>query len=88
MRLLRTAERAKREGYDRFTTTLLISPYQDHAKINDIGERVGKEIGIEFYYEDFKPGFYESKNSAKEMNLYRQKYCGCIFSEKERYLNK
>jgi hypothetical protein len=88
MRLLRTAQRAKKEGYDRFTTTLLISPYQDHSKINEIGERIGKDIGVEFFYEDLRPGFYESKNLAKEMSLYRQKYCGCIFSEKERYLKK
>ncbi len=88
MRLLRTAERAKRDGYDRFTTTLLISPYQDQSKINEIGESVGKEMGIDFFYEDLRPGFDESKDLAKEMNLYRQKYCGCIFSEKERYLKK
>jgi len=88
LRLFRTAERAKKDEFDRFTTTLLVSPYQDHSLINDIGEKVGKEIGIDFYYEDFRPGFYEGKNFAKEQNLYRQKYCGCIFSEKERYLKR
>ena len=88
MRLFRTAEKAKMEGYDRFTTTLLISPYQDHSKINEVGEMAGKEMGIDFFYEDLRPGFYQSKDLAKEMNLYRQKYCGCIFSERERYLKK
>jgi predicted adenine nucleotide alpha hydrolase (AANH) superfamily ATPase len=88
LRLFRAAERAKKEGFDRFTTTLLVSPYQDHSLINQVGERVGKEMGIEFFYEDFRPGFYEGKNFAKEHNIYRQKYCGCVFSERDRYQKK
>ncbi|KPL01983.1 MAG: hypothetical protein AMJ90_07030 [candidate division Zixibacteria bacterium SM23_73_2] len=88
LRLFRAAERAKKEGFDRFTTTLLVSPYQDHSLINQIGERAGKEMGIEFFYEDFRPGFYEGKNFAKEHNIYRQKYCGCVFSERDRYQKK
>ena len=53
--------------------------------IRDIGRSVGAERGIEFFYEDFRPGFRESQAMSREMELYRQKYCGCIFSERERF---
>ncbi len=88
LRLFKTAEVARKEGFDRFSTTLLVSPYQKHSLINEVGEKVAKEIGVDFFYEDFRPGFYEGKNFAKENNIYRQKYCGCIFSERERYQKK
>jgi len=88
LRLFKTAEAAKKEGFGWFTTTLLVSPYQDHSLINEIGEKVAKEIEIDFFYEDFRPGFYEGKDFTKQHNIYRQKYCGCIFSEKERYQKK
>ncbi len=84
LRLLRTAEFARENGFDAFTTTLLISPYQDHDLVKEIGETVGREKDVEFYYEDFRKGFRESQEQAKKQDLYRQKYCGCVFSELER----
>jgi len=84
MRLSETAEFAKKNGFDAFTTTLLISPYQDHALVKEICERLAREKRIEFYYEDFRKGFRESQEEAKKGELYRQKYCGCVFSELER----
>ncbi|MFA4992289.1 MAG: epoxyqueuosine reductase QueH, partial [Candidatus Omnitrophota bacterium] len=59
-------------------------PYQDHEKIKKIGERLAAEKGIRFYYQDFRPGFRESQEEAKKGDMYRQKYCGCVFSELER----
>ena len=88
IRLIKTANRAIQEGFDAFTTTLLVSPYQKHELIREIGVRIGKDLSINFVYLDFRPGFYEGKNEAKKLDLYSQKYCGCIFSEKERYLKK
>jgi len=88
LRLSKTAEFAKENGYDSFTTTLLISPYQDHLLIKMIGEEVSKEAGIPFYYEDFRIGFRDSQQSLKSEGLYSQKYCGCVYSEKERYEEK
>ncbi len=73
--------------FDAFTTTLLESKYQPHELIRDIGAELGKKYGVEFYYEDFRTGWKESIELSKEYELYRQKYCGCIFSEMERYRN-
>ena len=84
LRLSETANFAKNNGFDAFSTTLLISPYQDHEKIKKIGESIAEENGIDFYYQDFRPGFREGQEQAKKENLYRQKYCGCVFSELER----
>ncbi|MFH1478995.1 MAG: epoxyqueuosine reductase QueH [Candidatus Omnitrophota bacterium] len=83
-RLLYTARFAKREGFEAFTTTLLISPYQDHEIIKKIGESISDKEDIEFYYKDLRKGFKESQEEAKKRDLYRQKYCGCVFSELER----
>ena len=88
IRLIKTANFAKEQNFDGFTTTLLISPYQKHELIKEIGEKIGADLGINFFYSDFRPGFYEGKNEARNLGLYSQKYCGCIFSEKERYLKK
>jgi predicted adenine nucleotide alpha hydrolase (AANH) superfamily ATPase len=88
IRLIKTADFAKKQGFDGFTTTLLISPHQKHELIKEIGEKIGADLGIKFLYKDFRPGFYQGKNEARSLELYSQKYCGCIFSEKERYLNK
>jgi len=85
LRLSKTAAVAKEKGLDAFTTTLLISPYQKHELLREVGEKVGKELGVEFYYEDFRPGFRESHRMSRELDLYHQKYCGCIYSEWERY---
>jgi epoxyqueuosine reductase len=85
-RLNAAALYAREAGYDSFTTTLLYSIYQKHNLIKEIGESAGKSAGISFYYRDFRPGWKEGVNESKRLELYRQKYCGCIYSEKERYL--
>lgn len=85
IRLSRTAVKAKELGFKLFGTTLLISPYQNRELLCEIGHGLAKEYGLRFHDEDFRPGFRESQNIAKEIGLYRQKYCGCIYSEKERY---
>jgi len=63
---------------------LLVSPYQRHDLIKELGEKFAAKYGIKFYYEDFRPHFREGQATAREMNLYRQKYCGCIISYNER----
>jgi predicted adenine nucleotide alpha hydrolase (AANH) superfamily ATPase len=83
LRLSKTAGFAKENGFDAFTTTLLISPYQDHELVRKLGEDISQENAVEFYYEDFRKGFRQSQEEAKKENLYRQKYCGCVFSEKD-----
>ena len=88
MRLERTATAAKENRCNAFTTTLLISPYQDHEQIKRIGEEIAAGAGVEFYYEDFRSGFRTSHEFSKKHDLYRQKYCGCIFSEYDRYKPK
>jgi tRNA A37 threonylcarbamoyladenosine dehydratase/predicted adenine nucleotide alpha hydrolase (AANH) superfamily ATPase len=88
IRLQKTAFFAAQEGYSAFSTTLLISPYQDHEAIKRAGEEAALKYGIEFLYRDFRPFFREGQSAARAKNLYMQKYCGCIFSEEERYLNK
>ncbi len=85
LRLDRTARTAAQSGFDAFTTTLLISPYQKHDMLKEIGTKMSEKFGIEFYYKDFRTGYRESRQISKTMELYMQKYCGCIFSEKERY---
>jgi hypothetical protein len=77
VRLRKTAELARELGLERFSTTLLISPYQKHDLFRQIGEEIGEEVGVEFYYRDFRVGYRESIRISKEMGLYRQKYCGC-----------
>ncbi|SCW27147.1 hypothetical protein SAMN02910456_00200 [Ruminococcaceae bacterium YRB3002] len=74
------AEYAASHGYDSFTTTLLVSPYQQHDLISEVCRRKADEFGVEFRYYDFRPGFREGQNMARDIGLYRQKYCGCIFS--------
>lgn len=85
MRLERTAQTAGERGFDFFTTTLLISPYQDHELIAQFGNELAESCGTQFYFRDFTDGFRESQQTAKELGLYRQKYCGCVYSEWERY---
>ena len=81
IRLEQTAKYAKENGYDTFSTTLLISPYQNHEALKEIGEELAEKYGIKFLYRDFRQGFREGQNEARELGLYMQKYCGCIFSE-------
>lgn len=85
MRLRKAAELAKQMGFDYFTTTLSISPHKNAQKINEIGQELEKEYGIKFLNADFKKknGYKRSIELSKEYNLYRQNYCGCIFSRME-----
>ncbi len=88
MRLEETAKTARKMGLDGFTTSLLVSPYQKFDIINRIGEEMGRRHSIPFYSEDFRPGWAAGVGMSKELGLYRQKYCGCIYSEMERYTKK
>lgn len=85
MRLGRAAELAKALGHDAFTTTMLVSTQQDHAAIRAAGEEAAREQGVEFLYRDFRPRVMEGVRESKASGLYRQQYCGCVFSEWERY---
>ena len=86
VRLRKTFEYAKTNGYDAVTTTLLYSIYQNHDFIKEYMEKLSEEFGIEFLYRDFRVGFREGQNKARELGLYMQKYCGCIFSEEQSML--
>jgi len=86
IRLEATAREAKKNLFDQFSTTLLQSTHQNHQLIKETGERLAKEVGIPFYYEDFRQGWRKGVEVSKEMGLYRQQYCGCIYSEKERFM--
>lgn len=88
VRLRKTFEYAKANGYDAVTTTLLYSIYQNHDFIKDYMEKLSDEFEIEFLYRDFRVGFREGQTKARELGLYMQKYCGCIFSEEMRYYNR
>jgi len=85
LRLQRAAGIARQGKFDSFTTTLLSSPHQKHKLIRKIGEQAAKKVGVEFHYEDFREGNKESIRLSKEIGLYRQQYCGCIYSEYERF---
>ncbi len=85
LRLQSAALVAKKGKFDAFSTTLLYSKFQKHEQIREIGEAVGQSLGIAFYYGDFRKGWKAGIEKSKEMGLYRQPYCGCIYSEKERY---
>jgi predicted adenine nucleotide alpha hydrolase (AANH) superfamily ATPase len=87
-RLRATAQMAQASGFSEFTTTLLISPYQNHELLVETGNRVAAESGVRFREYDFRPLFSIGQTAARELGLYRQKYCGCIFSEAERYKSK
>jgi len=85
LRLSYTARLAKSRAFEGFSSTLLYSRYQKHELIRSIGENLGKEYGISFYYRDFREGWQEGIQLSKEAGMYRQPYCGCVYSEKERY---
>ena len=88
MRLFETARQAKELGFDSFTSSLFISPYQNHELMRETAERAAAEYGVAFLYRDFRPYFKEGQEKARELGFYMQKYCGCVFSEEERYLKK
>lgn len=83
LRLEKTAQTAKMNGFKIFSTTLLVSPYQQHQRLKEIGEQITENYGLEFYYEDFRKNYREGQNLAREMGIYRQKYCGCLLSKSE-----
>ncbi len=84
LRLMKTAEYAKEKGFDYFTTTLSVSPYKNALALNEIGGELEKEYGVNYLYSDFKKkeGYKRSCELSREFNLYRQNYCGCIYSKK------
>jgi predicted adenine nucleotide alpha hydrolase (AANH) superfamily ATPase len=83
LRLSKTVNRAKQEGIKEFTSTLLISPHQKHELIREIGEALAKDV--DFLYIDLRKRYSDSRHITKPLGLYRQQYCGCIYSEWERY---
>lgn len=87
-RLRATAQAAATGGFEAFTASLLYSRYQKHDEISELGRHLATEYGVPFHYQDFRTGWQEGIRLSKEQGLYRQQYCGCIYSEKERYLPK
>ncbi len=85
VRLRRVAAFAKKHDYDAFSTTLLVSPYQKHDFIREIAEAAGQEFGVPFHYEDWREGYLQGVERSLKLGLYRQQYCGCVFSERDRY---
>jgi epoxyqueuosine reductase len=85
LRLERTAKEAAAGCHEAFSTTLSISPWQDHGAIQDGGERAARLHGVRFIYEDLRAFYPESRRLSREWGIYRQKYCGCLISEWERY---
>ncbi|MBE5919325.1 MAG: epoxyqueuosine reductase QueH [Pseudobutyrivibrio ruminis] len=90
LRLRRTAAVAKEKGFDFFSTTLTISPMKDSQVLNEIGASIGKELGVDWLYSDFKKreGYKRSTEISREYDMYRQDYCGCVYSYNERQLQK
>lgn len=85
MRLEEVARQAMKQGVDAFTSTLLYSRYQKHEQIREQGEKLAEKYRTGFYYEDFRIGWQEGVDRSRKAGLYRQPYCGCIYSEQERY---
>ncbi len=88
LRLDAAANLAKKSRFDAFTTTLLYSKHQKHALIVSLAEEASKKYGIPFYYRDFREGWREGQEKAKAIGMYRQQYCGCVYSEMERFYPK
>lgn len=86
VRLEAAVHAAQEQGCDAFSTTLLYSKYQKHDLIKEIGEDLARKHGISFFYRDWRPLWQDGIRLSKDEGMYRQKYCGCIFSEEERYL--
>jgi hypothetical protein len=87
-RMEAAAKMAAKGKFHAFTTTLLYSRYQNHSLIKEIGENLARQFSVAFHYEDFRQWWQEGIRESKAMRLYRQQYCGCIYSEKERYWGK
>jgi predicted adenine nucleotide alpha hydrolase (AANH) superfamily ATPase len=84
-RLEAAARTAAEQGFDAYTSSLLYSRYQRHEEIRTLGESIGTRYNVAFVYDDYRRGWQEGIRLSKELGLYRQQYCGCIYSEKERY---
>jgi predicted adenine nucleotide alpha hydrolase (AANH) superfamily ATPase len=84
-RLRATARQALRDGFEAFSSTLLYSRHQQHDLIRATAEAIARETGVAFLYRDFRPGWQAGITASKSLGMYRQPYCGCIYSEKERY---
>lgn len=84
-RLEVAAAEAARLGFDAFSSTLLYSRYQKHEMIAELGKRFAEKFGVKFHYADFRTGWQKGIEISRKLGLYRQQYCGCIYSEKERY---
>lgn len=82
VRLEQTAKYAKEHGFDTITTTLFVSPYQKHEELRQIAEEIAKKYELNFLYRDFRVGFREGQAKARELGLYMQKYCGCVFQRR------
>ncbi len=87
-RLLKTVQKAKKDNYSSFSTTLLYSIYKKHDLIKQIGEQLAQQFGIDFYYRDFRNLWSKGKEMSIKAEMYRQKYCGCLYSEEDRYRRK
>ena len=87
-RLERAAQYAAEHGFDRFSTTLLVSPWQNRELICATGASMGEKYGVEFIPYDFRPRFREGQEEARALGLYMQKYCGCVYSEEDRFSNR
>ncbi len=85
IRLTETAKVAKKGKFDYFSTTPLVSSHQKHDLIREIGESIGERYEIPFLYRDFRSGYRSSVGQSKILGMYRQQYCGCLYSERERY---
>jgi hypothetical protein len=83
--LLATAALARQGNYDAYSTTLLYSRYQRHDALRDIGESLGRTLGVPFLYRDFRSGWKQGIEESRRIGLYRQRYCGCVYSEKKRF---
>jgi epoxyqueuosine reductase len=88
IRLEAAAREARSRGLEAFSTTLLYSRYQKQDWIRAVGQEMGERYQVDFYYQDFRPGWYEGIQQSKALGLYRQPYCGCIFSERDRFAPK
>ncbi|GAF76148.1 unnamed protein product [marine sediment metagenome] len=85
LRLSKTAEIARQKGFSAFTSTLLISPHQKHDLLLEVGNELAREKGLDFLYADLRKKYSDSRRMTKGLSLYRQQYCGCVYSEWERY---
>lgn len=90
LRMEKTAKLAREHRYDYFATTLTVSPLKNSQKLNDIGRILSEQYGIQYLYSDFKKkeGYKHSIEMAREYDLYRQDYCGCVFSKEQREKEK